>query len=127
MNFPKNNLRQFIPETNKAVSGMVPKMIGFTPMAFCDFFENLNVIQTYSEKHKEYIQGIYFQGKLVGHIYLGSKYTDLQILEIVEKKMPKEYDQMLDYVKDNANISYCKYDHSHYAFVYENIIKKVPD
>lgn len=124
MPFPTHPLRQFPDQSNKAVEHLQPKLIGFTPMAFCDFFENFNVIQTYSETHKEYIQGIYSNNNLIGHVYLGTKYTGTEIAAIVEKIMPKHYnDDLTAYHQNNPHITYYKYDHSRYAFVFENVLQ----
>lgn len=125
--FPNHPLRMFPEETNKAIQGKDIKMINFYPYEFCDFFQNFNVIQTYSQKEKEYLHGIYLQGKLVGHVYTGKKYSSGQVNNLIEKYMPKEYDQMTKYSNEYSTIQYSKYDQSHYAFIFENVIVKVSD
>lgn len=125
--FPQHPLRDFPEETNKAVAEKEIKMIGFHPMMFCDFFQNFEVIQTFRHSEKEYLHGIYFKGKLIGHVYTGDKYTSVQVNKLIEKYMPKDYDLMFEYVKEFPTICYSKCDSSNYAFVYQNILVKVSD
>lgn len=125
--FPKHPLRDFPDQANKAIEGKEIKMINFYPFEFCDFFQNFNVIQTYSEKEKEYLHGVYLQGKLIGHIYTGDKYTSKQVNSLVEKYMPKDYDQMFEYSKEYPTIQYLKYDKSHYAYIFQDVLVKVSE
>lgn len=107
-----------IPDTeNNLLQELNKNMNSFSPLVFCEFFQGMEVLQIYGEETKEYIFAHYFSGKLVGHTYLGSYFTESEIGTLKRNYFPPTLDMVDEYVKKTDGIWYYKYDQSQYAFV----------
>ena len=124
MPFPKN---QLLPNTeNPLLSDMLQKRIGFSPLVLCEFYEGFEVLQIQGNESKEYFFGNYFNGKYCGHIYFGEKYTQIEAAKLCNKFMPKNWDQIQQYVNDyGSEVWYWKFHQSQYAFLLQNVLQKI--
>lgn len=101
------------------------KRIGFSPFAFCEFFQGFDVLQMQSNATKEYIFALYFSGQLVGHVYLGDQYSEDDILTIKKQFFPPTWEDISEYMKRNPGVWYMKYAPEQYAFVFEKCLQKI--
>lgn len=100
--------------------------IGFDPIYFCEFFEGKQVLQLQGKESKEFIHGIYRFNEFVGFVYLGNKFSLVDVAKLCEVYMPKHLCFLDDYVdKYWDEIWYWKFCESQYAFVYQSVIKKI--
>lgn len=123
MELPKHKLLPN-PE-NPLLKEMEQKQIGFSPLVMCEFFEGMDVLQIYGNTSKEYIFALYLGGKLCGHVYFGSVYTEKQIQNIKERFFPPTWDQIYEYVKKGSEAWYYTFAPSQYAFIMEKVVQKI--
>ena len=124
MNFPKHQIA--LESKNKLLQELHQKRIGFSPFVFCEFFQGMNVLQVYGHNSGEYTFGLYDSaGNYIGHVYFGTKYDQVEIARICVQYMPPNYNQVFEYIKNNEDATYMKFDNSSYAFVLEKVLKKI--
>lgn len=101
------------------------RQIGFSPLTFCEFFQGMDVLQLMGEETKQYVFGLYWAGRLVGTVYFGDLYTKDQVLALEKEFFPPTWDEIGKYVKSKDGVWYSKMHPSQYAFVFENVLKKI--
>lgn len=127
--FPKyNNVR--VPEVERQIvadhqEACERKQIEFRPLSICEFFTDMDVLQIRGEESGELVFGIYFGGRLVGHVYLGDLYSHKQLIYIVENFLPKHWNEIDEYARTTSEVWYAKFDPSQYAWIYERILTKI--
>lgn len=122
--FPKHNVLP-IDYTHPISKALEQKRIEFSPYTFCEFFQGFDVLQLQSQATKEFIFVLYFSGQLVGHVYLGERYSKDDLLTISKDFFPPNWDLIKEYQKKNPEVWYYKYAPSQYAFVFDKILEKV--
>jgi len=122
--FPKHNI---LPPKgdNPIFNEMYQKKIDFHPLPFCEFFQGMDVLQIYGQETKEYIYALYFNSRLVGHVYHGDLYSEKQILQIKEQFFPPTWEEIQNYVNETSGVWYAKMHQSQYAFVFDRVLKKI--
>ena len=102
------------------------KRIESSPYVMCSFYEGFHVIQIQGKKSKEYFFGSYFNGKYCGHIYMGSKYSQLDAAKICEYYMPKQFSEIDEYSeKHEENMWYFVPPMSQYAWIFNRVLTKI--
>lgn len=126
MPFPKNKILPNNEDALKAVRGKTIKKLEFSPLFFCEFFEGMEVLQLQGQNSKEYLYGLYWSGKLVGHCYFGELYSQKEVTALIKKYMPPTYDELHEYYKNFGDeIWYYKHSSTAYAWIYEQVLQKV--
>ncbi|WP_312750521.1 hypothetical protein [Epilithonimonas hominis] len=124
MSFPKHNI---LPDSgdHTLFKELHQKRIGFSPLVFCEFFQGMDVLQIQGAISKEYIFALYFSGKLIGHAYFGSIFSEEDILQIKRLYFPPTWDQLQEYVNKTSDVWYYKFAPEQYAFVLNKVLQKI--
>lgn len=124
--FPKHNIIEDNEIAKKNLRGKEIKRIEFAPMFYCEFFEGMEVIQMQSKKTNEYVFGIYWCCRLVGHCYFGNLYDANRLQEIIRAYMPPTLEDVGKYdLEFGSEIWYYRYTAQQYAWIYQNVITKI--
>lgn len=109
----------------KKLAQMQPKKSGDHPLFLCEFFEGMDVLQIQGIATGEFLFGMYFSGKLCGHVYFGENFTAEQATEVSKTFLPPTWDDIQNYVDDHDGVIwYHKFAPSQYAWIYERILEK---
>ncbi|SDE68682.1 hypothetical protein SAMN05421544_11823 [Riemerella columbipharyngis] len=125
MPFPNHKIVHDYEDFSKIEKHYQQKLIEHCPMFFCEIFMNMEVVQIRSLKTNEYMHGIYFNGNLIGHFYIGKIYSYKEQLAIVEKYMPPKYLQFQEYSRKYKEIDYTPIPYDGYAWIYDRILTEV--
>lgn len=124
MMFPKHNILPADAD-HPLFKEAEQKCIGFSPLPFCEFFQGMDVLQMYGEDTGEYIYGLYIGGRLVGTVYYGHLYTEIQVAQLQKHYLPKDWENIPEFVLEKKGVKYCKMASSQYAFVFDRVLKKI--
>lgn len=128
MSFPKHHIITDDDIALQNLQGKEMRRIDFAPMFFCEFFQGMEIIQMQGKASKEYIFGIYWSGRLVGHCYFEDTYTLEEIAQRVKAYMPPSLNQLKKFVKKYSDdIWYHKFDVSQYAWIYDRVVTRVKE
>lgn len=128
MQFSQNNIILNNEDAMKVLQDKTIRQIGFSPMFFCEFFQGMEVLQMRGNESKEYIFGIYWSRRLVGHCYFGERYTVADLIKLVGTYMPPTIEELKEYdLKYGSDIWYCKFHPSQYAWIYDRVITPIEE
>lgn len=102
------------------------KLLESTSYSICSFYEGFTVLQIFGEESKEYFFGNYFNGRYCGHIYMGRKFTQVEVAAACNIYMPPELKDLHEYeLKFGDKVWYHVYTEDQYAWIFNQVVTKV--